>query len=81
MSLLWSFFDFCLPLRLLFLGLCLALPAWACISSELVSDLWQSDRSGMLDTSWPPEALRCFLDCFMGRVGGCCCCCCCCCWS
>ena len=51
MSLLWSFFDFCLPLRLLFLGLCLALPAWACISSELVSDLWQSDRSGMLDTS------------------------------
>ena len=25
-SLLWSFLDFCLPLRLLFLGLCLAFP-------------------------------------------------------
>ena len=50
-SLPWSVLDFCLPLRLLFLGLCLAFPDWASISSELVSDLWQSDRSGMLDTS------------------------------
>ena len=72
LSLVRSVLDFCRPLRLLFLGLCLGdLWASAWMSSELVSDLWQSDSSGMLEpTGGPPEALRVLLPCLAGRLGG-----------